>query len=337
MKNSHLFLPLAALSAALLVFTALFVWAQSAELSDRELRMLSAVHGFDHGYMDGYEQGKKDAASGLRFEFAQHRAYREAMRGFEERFVYRVAFQQGYRKGFERGYSDGFNGKEGLFASRFIELEGDNSEPVAQRQPGGRSEPPRASRPSSTVRVPEGTTLRIKLNDALSTKTNARGDAFSAQVTQPVFVGTDMVIPVGSTVRGTVASVEKAGRVKGRSELNLRFESITLPNGHDEPIVATLIGIASDQEKETVESGEGTVKGEGSKKRDAAVIGAGAGIGAAIGAIAGGAKGTAIGAGAGGLIGLAGVLATRGKDIELPAGTELEIQLDRPLNLPPYR
>jgi len=75
---------------------------------------------------------------------------------------------------------------------------------------------------------------------------------------------------------------------------------------------------------------EGQVEGEGSKKRDAATIGGGAGVGAVIGAIAGGGKGAAIGAGAGAAAGTGVVLLTRGKDITLKRGTELAIQLDRP-------
>ncbi len=78
---------------------------------------------------------------------------------------------------------------------------------------------------------------------------------------------------------------------------------------------------------------EGQVKGEGSKKRDAATIGAGAGIGAVIGAIAGGGKGAAIGAGGGAAAGTGLVLLTRGKDVELKRGSTVAIQLDRPLTI----
>lgn len=175
----------------------------------------------------------------------------------------------------------------------------------------------------------EGTRILLRLNDFLSTKTAREGDEFTAQVVEPIYRGAQLVVPSGSIVSGRVVSAKRAGRIRGRAELNLRFETIRLPNGYEENIIASLESLDRAEKEEMGE--EGAVKGEGSKKRDAAIIGTGAGIGAGIGAIAGGAKGTAIGAGAGGLIGLAGVLSTRGRDIELPRGTELTIRLNRPL------
>jgi hypothetical protein len=107
---------------------------------------------------------------------------------------------------------------------------------------------------------------------------------------------------------------------------------VELPDGTELPIAASLTEL-DEEEKETV-TDEGGVKGEGSKKRDAATIGAGAGIGAAIGAITGGGKGAATGGAIGAGAGTGVVLVTRGKDINLKRGTELAIQLDRPLTVP---
>ena len=112
-----------------------------------------------------------------------------------------------------------------------------------------------------------------------------------------------MVIPEGSTVEGRVAEVRKAGRLKGRSEINLSYERLIFPNGVSETIVASQAEL-DDTQKEEMDRKEGTILGEPTRKRDAAEIGAGAAIGAGIGAIAGGKKGAAIGAGVGGLIGL---------------------------------
>jgi outer membrane lipoprotein SlyB len=80
-------------------------------------------------------------------------------------------------------------------------------------------------------------------------------------------------------------------------------------------------------------SQEGEVKGEGSKKRDVGTIAGGAGVGAAIGAITGGKKGAAIGAGTGAAAGTAVTLLTRGKDVELKQGSQVQIQLDQPLTV----
>jgi len=190
---------------------------------------------------------------------------------------------------------------------------------------------PAATGSETKVRLAEGTKIVFTLNDALSTKSSRAGDDFSGVVSRSVRVGNEIVIPEGSAVHGTVTRVERPGRVKGKAQLNLRFDAIELPDGTELPISASLTEL-DEKEKEKVTE-EGGVEGEGSKKRDAATIGAGAGIGAAIGAIAGGGKGAATGAAIGAGAGTGAVLVTRGKDINLKRGTELAIQLDRPLTV----
>ncbi|MBI4462268.1 MAG: hypothetical protein HY653_05120 [Acidobacteria bacterium] len=177
--------------------------------------------------------------------------------------------------------------------------------------------------------VPQGTELLLVLNTALSTKTAQPDDAFTATVKQPVQVGDIAAIPEGSLVRGRVAHVQRAGRVKGRAELGLEFIEVELPGGRTYDLAASLAQL--DQgEKETVGE-EGQIEGEGSKKRDAVTIGAAGGIGAVIGAIAGGKKGAGTGAATGAGAGAAIVLLTRGKDVELAQGSEIAVKLDRPL------
>jgi hypothetical protein len=179
--------------------------------------------------------------------------------------------------------------------------------------------------------VAEGTKIAFTLNNGLSTKSNREGDPFSGVVSRSVRVGDQVVIPEGSVVRGQVSHVQRPGRVKGRGELGLRFDRLEIPGGESYDLSASLTDL-DEKEKETVTE-EGQVKGEGSKKRDAAEIGAGAGIGAVIGAIAGGGKGAAIGAGGGAAAGTGLVLLQRGKDIDLKRGREMAIQLDRPLTI----
>lgn len=181
------------------------------------------------------------------------------------------------------------------------------------------------------VRLAEGTKIVFTLNDTLSSKHSRQGDDFSGVVSRSVRVGEQVVIPEGSVVRGRVSHVKRAGRVKGRAELSLRFDEIELPDGTRLNLSASLSGL-DESEKEAVKE-EGQVEGEGTKKKDAATIGIASGIGAAIGAIAGGAKGTAIGAGTGAAAGVGAVLLTRGKDVTVKRGSDLTLQLDRPLTI----
>jgi len=189
---------------------------------------------------------------------------------------------------------------------------------------------PAAGRAAQNVRLPEGMKIHFTLNQTLSSKNSREGDKFSGVVSRNVRLGEKTVIPEGAVVRGTVTSVKRSGRVKGKAEMELRFDEIELPSGKTVELSASLTEL--DDKEEVTE--EGGVKAEGTKKRDAATIGGGAGIGAAIGAIAGGGKGAAIGAGAGAAAGTGVVLATRGKEVEIKRGTEMAIQLDRPLTVP---
>jgi type IV secretion system protein VirB10 len=190
---------------------------------------------------------------------------------------------------------------------------------------------PSLAQAETKLRLAEGTKIVFTLNDTLSTKDNRKGDEFSGVVSRSVRIGEEIAIPEGSVVRGTVTHVKRAGRVKGRSELQLRFDEIELPDGTQLDLSASVTGL-DEGEKEGVKE-EGEVEGEGTKKQDAAKIGLGAGIGAAIGAIAGGGKGAAIGAGTGAGVGTGAVLLTRGKDVTLKRGSNLIIQLDRPLTV----
>ncbi len=172
-----------------------------------------------------------------------------------------------------------------------------------------------ASRPSngSSMDVPVGTELDVRLTGNLSSGTALVEDRFEATTMVDLQNGNRTIIPAGAVLRGVVSSVNKAGRVERKGSLTLAFDQVTI-NGRAHPIRATVT--------QALES-EG-VKGEAGK------IGAGAGVGAIIGGILGGFKGALAGI----LIGGGGtVAATDGKDVELPAGTVLRVRLDSGLNL----
>jgi hypothetical protein len=182
--------------------------------------------------------------------------------------------------------------------------------------------------------LPEGTRIFLQLNSSLSTKKNSEGDKFDAVVTEPVYVGDRMVIPKGSVVSGSVSSVRRPGRLKGKAFLTLLFQSIDIPGrGQKLPIKASLTGV--DREGNRGVNTEGTIEGEGSEGRDIGRVLAPGLAGAGIGGIAGGGSGAGIGGGVGVAIGLATVFGSRGKDIELRRGAALDITLDKFLSVPP--
>jgi hypothetical protein len=192
---------------------------------------------------------------------------------------------------------------------------------------------PPAAPPAYTVQ--SGTHIPLGLINSVSTKHSVAGDRIYLETVFPIVIDSHIVIPPGSYVTGTVTDVKRPGRVKGRGELYVRFDSITLPNGVTRDFRSRL-GSIDARGDERLDKKEGMIQSDSNKGGDARVIGEGAAGGAGIGAIAGEAAGhpglgAGIGAAAGAAAGLAGVLLTRGPDAVLAKGSTIEMVLDRPL------
>jgi len=181
-----------------------------------------------------------------------------------------------------------------------------------------------------TYTIDAGTRILLNLLNSVSTKTAAEGDRVYLATGFPVLVGGRVVVPPGSYVAGTVTSVKRAGKVKGRAELYVRFDALTLPNGVTRDFRARPGSLDGSNTGE-LDRTEGKIKGDGDKVGDATKVGTGVGWGAMAGGVASGAKGLGIGAAAGAAAGLIGVMMTRGPDAMLERGTTLEMVLDRPL------
>jgi len=137
------------------------------------------------------------------------------------------------------------------------------------------------------------------------------GDGFRATLDQPLVVDGWVIAERGAHVEGKVVQSQRAGRVKGLSDLAIELTQLTTSDGQHIQI-----------DTETFVKHGQTSTGE-----DAAKVGGGAAIGAAIGAIAGGGKGAGIGAAVGAAAGTAGVMTTRGKPAVVPAETHINFRL----------
>jgi type IV secretion system protein VirB10 len=184
--------------------------------------------------------------------------------------------------------------------------------------------------------VETGIKVPLSLINSISTRHSAEGDRVYLETVFPVLANGRIVIPVGSYVAGTVTQIKKPGRVKGRGELYVRFDSLTLPNGVTRDFHGR-IGSMDGNTRNELDRTEGVVRSEGNKSGDARTVGEAGAAGASIGTIAGGAAGhygmgAGIGAGAGAAAGMIGVLASRGPDAVLAKGSTLEMVLDRPIS-----
>ena len=159
--------------------------------------------------------------------------------------------------------------------------------------------------------LPKGTVINIRTNEPLSSDHSKKGDHFTATLQQPLVVNGFVVARRGQTIEGEVVGAQKAGRVKGVSQLGLKLTDVALVDGQSIPV-----------ETELWQGSGGTSHGA-----DAATIATTTGVGAAIGAAANLGTGAAVGAGAGLLAGIGAVLLTRGRPTIIPPETELTFKL----------
>lgn len=188
------------------------------------------------------------------------------------------------------------------------------------------SSPAAPSSPSAPV--PAGTALMVRLETTLATFSNRPGDPFRGSLTQPVVVNGSTVIPAGAIVEGRVTKVSEPRRISGKPTIGILPEAVILPTGERYYLDATLTDTnipGSDV------NAEGQFKGSGHDRHDQIETGGGTAGGMLIGGLAGGPVGVLIG----GAIG-AGATTThwlvKHRSATLPAGTQLTLELNRPLN-----
>jgi hypothetical protein len=179
--------------------------------------------------------------------------------------------------------------------------------------------------------LPMGTAVKMKLETMLSTITNKAGDPFAGRVTEDVAMNGKTVIPVGSSIQGRVVRVNAERRIKGVPSLELHPEQVTTPNGDKYTLNAVVVD--TDKASETKVDDEGRIKGKGIDNRDRMEMGVGAGAGAGLGALmTHSGKGALVGAVIGGGTAVVYWL-TKHKSATLAPGTEIVMELSRPMTL----
>jgi type IV secretion system protein VirB10 len=193
----------------------------------------------------------------------------------------------------------------------------------------------RTDAPTNGVQVEAGTHILLSMINSVSTKQAVVGDRIYLETAFPVLVSGRIVVPKGSWVTGTVTEVQRPKRMKGRGELGVRFDSLTLPNGTTRSFRSDL-GSLDASNGGTLDREHSKLKAPGDKSESAQTVirttAEGAAIGTAVGAAAGHIGGGGlIGVASGAAGGLIGVLASHGPDAVLQRGSTVEMVLDRPL------
>jgi hypothetical protein len=170
--------------------------------------------------------------------------------------------------------------------------------------------PAKAVDKTEALTIPADSEVTVVLSSSLNSGKNNAGDEFEGNLAAPLSVNGKTALDRGTKVLGKVVDAEGSGRVKGRANMRLALTGIVY-NGKTIPVTTQPF----------------VAEADATKGRDAAVVGGGAGLGAAIGAIAGGKKGAATGAVIGGAAGGGTVLATKGKEVEFPAESKITFTL----------
>jgi hypothetical protein len=182
----------------------------------------------------------------------------------------------------------------------------------------------------NNISLPAGTAMKVKLENALTTFSSKSGDPFSGRVTEAVMLDGKPAIPVGASVQGRVTKVSEPRRIAGKPTIAVFPEAVVLPNGERYMLNATLVDTSV--RNGTDVNDEGQFKGNGHDGKDMIEIGMGTGGGMLVGGLIGGGKGVLIGGAVGATATVAHWLGKKNSTM-LPAGTELVMELNRPLEM----
>lgn len=323
-------IPLVVMLGLALTFPLSFTVAAAAPVAVKQAQSTALERGYRTGYSDGYNAGYKDIADGAARDFQNKQEYQQADRSYNSVWGPIEDYKDGYQQGFEAGYTAGYNRQPfnssiptgfGRRANTGEVVQNTSQPDVAPVVSQGTPQDNPAPVSGAPVMIPRDMMFTVELLNPISTDISQRGDPFQARVVEPGQYA-------GSIVEGRISSIKRAGKAKGRAELQLSFERIRLPDNRIGNFRAELVEVVQMGSSDGVGQvdPEGGVKGRSSTKDDVTKIGAATGIGAIIGAIAGGGTGAAIGAVIGGAVGTGGVLTQRGKDIRLNQGQQLRIR-----------
>ena len=171
--------------------------------------------------------------------------------------------------------------------------------------------------------IANNTPLTANLKTPISTKVSQNGDRFQMEVTSPSQYD-------GAIIEGRVAKTERSGRVSGRANISLEFDTIRLRNGQTYRFAGIVNSVKLANGETVSVNNEGTVRDNNQTTKTVTRAGIGAALGALIGAIAGGGQGAAIGAGIGAGAGAGTVILQGRDDVELGDGTEFSITASAP-------
>ncbi len=194
--------------------------------------------------------------------------------------------------------------------------------------------PLQAQESAGTLVVPAGERLVLELDTPLHTKTTRADDRADFYTVRDLVVGRQVVVPKGSRVRATVVAAKRAGRVRGRAGLQLRFDGVVFPDGSHRAFHAVVVDAGFGKVRASGAVEQGNIEGEGGLADDARLLTERGAEGAVVGLLLGRRSGAFYGGAVGVGVGMVGILLERGPDLDLPRGTVFEVELTDALVVP---
>ncbi|HTX39650.1 MAG TPA: hypothetical protein VME43_31755 [Bryobacteraceae bacterium] len=189
---------------------------------------------------------------------------------------------------------------------------------------------------AAAAEIPEGTHVLLRMVNSINTRTAREGDYVYLRTASPIVDNGQIVVPTESYVQGVVSKTVRSGKVKGRAELALRIETLTLASGQTIHVAPHPVSVDAEGTGQRVNPGDEHEIEQGKDTgKDAATVGTLGGAGAALGGLTDRSwTGAGIGAGAGAAVGTAIVLLTRGHEVVLHTGTTLDVVFARAIPIP---
>lgn len=172
---------------------------------------------------------------------------------------------------------------------------------------------------SSIYQLPEGTLIRLQMDNEINSKVGGVNDTFTATIVEPVTVREAVVLPVGTIIEGRITKVKRASTGGKGGSLEVSFQTLQLADGVKLPIEGVLVN---------------ELKAESSPSTNVLAILGGTAIGGIVGAISKVENGALIGAGIGAGAGTGAAFLRKGKDVSIKADEKFEIKLTKTVNLP---
>jgi peptidoglycan hydrolase-like protein with peptidoglycan-binding domain len=172
-----------------------------------------------------------------------------------------------------------------------------------------------AASAQSRVILPAGSVIIVRTTGALESASAQTGQTFETNVDESVGVDEYTVIPAGSKIRGVV-SLARPATQRQSGVIEVVFDRLTLADGSFLPITGKLTSTDSTERRQI----------ETDPNARVVLVGGRGGIGAAI-------AGAGSGKSANNIFAALGSLLSEGRDVSVPAGTPLAVELERPLTL----